>query len=607
MAGAAVVLAIALLVAWGPSRPASAQAPRPNIVVVMSDDQAAESMRFMPQVKARLADQGTTFANSFVGYSLCCPSRATYLTGQYSHNNGVMGNRPPGGGYAKLNHSNTLPVWLRAAGYRTAHIGKYLNGYGAQVPQTTVPPGYESWQGLVDPYTYRMYDYTINDNGVLRAYGTAPADYQTDVLAARAENLIKGWAPDPRPFFLTVAPLAPHGEARSPSYTGGGPRPAPRHAGRFASEPLPRPPSFNEADVSDKPKFIRDLPPMSVAAVNTVTTSYRKRAESLLAVDEMVARLVDALAASGELENTIFVYTSDNGFFHGEHRITAGKYHMYEPSLRVPLVVRGPGFARNKVVGAPVVNVDLATTFVAVAGATPRRALDGLPLQNAAKGGEADQRVILDENGPPASIASGWQRTIRGPGFSYTEHSTGERELYDLTKDPHQLGNLAGDPAHAARVAELSKRLASLAACSGASCHGLPSSPTTTGAPVPSGGADGFRQISLPKRALGRSGTSRLSVVVACADGSENGCFGTLKLTFLAKSRSTGKTVHVRAGTAKLRMQQDTTRRIRVKLGASGRSYLRRHRSVRVRATAKIVDSGGLPETARRTYRLRRR
>ncbi|HYH61310.1 MAG TPA: sulfatase-like hydrolase/transferase, partial [Solirubrobacterales bacterium] len=238
---------------------------QPNIVVVMTDDQTLASMSVMPKVERLLAERGVEFTNSFVSNPECCPSRATYLTGQYSHNNGVLRNNSPNGGYPALDGLRTLPVWLQRADYFTAHIGKYLNQYGVFDP-TEIPPGWTEWYGSVDFSTYWMYGYTLNENGTLVTYGEReteePANYQTDVYAARAAEVIARQAPEEDPFFLSVAPLAPHPEvwpANSDIPPFPNPRPAPRHSDAFATAPLPRPPSFNERNVSDKPEAIRDL------------------------------------------------------------------------------------------------------------------------------------------------------------------------------------------------------------------------------------------------------------------------------------------------------------------------------------------------------------
>lgn len=232
----------------------AAAAPKPNIVVIMTDDQTSESLRVMSKTRKLLGDAGTTFSNYFVTVPLCCPSRATFLTGQYAHNHGVLDNFLPNGGYTRLNHNNTLPLWLQEAGYYTVHIGRYLNRYGFDVPPETIPPGWTDWQGVIE--RERMYNYTLNDNGTLVVHGEAPEDYSTDVLADRAAASLTE-AATRQPFFVHIAPTAPHQDPAVQGFPN--PKPAPRHINAFATEPLPRPPSFNEANVSDKPAFIRNL------------------------------------------------------------------------------------------------------------------------------------------------------------------------------------------------------------------------------------------------------------------------------------------------------------------------------------------------------------
>jgi arylsulfatase A-like enzyme len=447
-----------------------AAAPRPNVVVFMTDDQTVESRRVMANVNRLLRDRGAIFVNNFATYPLCCPSRATLLTGQYAHNHGVLGNSPPAGGYVMLDHSNTLPVWLRAAGYYTAHIGKYLNGYGTRDP-TEIPLGWSEWRGSVDPSTYRFTGYTLNENGVLNTY----AGYQTDVYAAKAVRIIRQRAPLARPFFLSVAFLAPHsGAPADPDDPGAGiatPSPAPRHRDAFAAEPLPRPPSFNEADVSDKPLAIRSrflLPPERVAAIRE---NYQQELESLLAVDEAVARIVTALRETGELANTLIVFTSDNGFFHGEHRVAQGKNLPYEPAIRVPLILRGPGVPAGLRLTQRVANIDLAPTIIDAANAVAGRTMDGrslLPI--VANPSMSLRRDLLVERGP----GDGQYLALRTPSFLYVEHATGERELYDLRTDPYELQSRHADPAYAAVRDDLARRLAHLRFCSGTSCRTRP-------------------------------------------------------------------------------------------------------------------------------------
>jgi arylsulfatase A-like enzyme len=458
-----------LVLIAGGAAPAAAPT-RPNVVLLMTDDQTLESMRVMPNVRGLLAEQGTTFDRNYVSFSLCCPSRATLLTGQYPHNNGVMANRPPNGGYRRLDGSNTLPVWLQRAGYRTIHVGKYLNGYGTDDP-TEIPPGWSEWYGSVDPSTYRFYGYTLNENGRLVTYERA---YQTDVYARKAVGFIQRRAPGTQPFFLSVAFLAPHsGGPREPSDPVGQatPVPAPRHRNDFASAPLPRPPDFNERNVSDKPVGIRSRPLLTQSRIRKIRENYQQRLESLLAVDEAVAKIVAALRHAGELDDTLIVFTSDNGFFHGEHRVPAGKVLLYEPSIRVPLIMRGPGIPAGLRLTQRVANIDLAPTIVDAAGGSAGRVMDGrslLPLF-------ADPQLtlgrdLLVERGP----GTGTFAAVRAPGYLYAEYGNGEEELYDLARDPYELQSRHADPAYASVKADLALRLAHLRACSGPTCRTRP-------------------------------------------------------------------------------------------------------------------------------------
>lgn len=421
----------------------------PNVVVIMTDDQTLESLRVMPNVNTLIGDSGVRFSQFVVTYSLCCPSRATFLSGQYSHKSGVLANEPPNGGYAAFDHSNSLPVWLQAAGYRTIHLGKYLNGYPEQPPQV-VPPGWDSWQAF---YPLGYFNYGLNVDGVPITYGSDPADYSTDVLAARAVDAIATSAPG-EPFFLNLALYAPHDDH-------GPPVPAPRHAGSFASEPLPNNPSINEADVSDKPSFVSSLPLLKPGAITSITASYRAQLETLQAADELVADVIDALQASGELANTVVMFTSDNGLHYGEHRISSSKGRPYEESIHVPLLVRGPGFPANTTVASLAANIDLAPTIAAIAGAVPMRPVDGVDLRSIIQdpGPFADRGVLLEGYVDKKFPCFNGVRTAEA---AYWEFANGEEELYDLTNDPYQLQNRADNAAWAALQADMQARLAVL-------------------------------------------------------------------------------------------------------------------------------------------------
>lgn len=471
---AALALAAAACAAPAEARNAGG---RPNVLILETDDQTMESMRVMPNVQRLLGAKGVTFDNSFVSYSLCCPSRSTLLTGQYAHNHGVFSNGPPTGGYYKLDGSNTLAVWLRDAGYHTMHLGKYLNGYGTR-NKTEIPPGFDEWYGSVDPSTYSYYGFTLNENGKLVTYPSDPAHYQTDVYAKKASALIARRAPSKRPFFLWTAFLAPHAggpvdESDDPKGLGT-PDPAPRHKDAFASEPLPKPPSYNEADVSDKPIRVRNRPLITPTREAAIRENYQQRLETLLAVDEGVARILKTLRRTGELNDTLIVFTSDNGFFHGEHRIQIGKILPYEPSIRVPLIMRVPRGPRGLRLEQPVSNQDLAATILDATGARPGRTQDGHSLLPLMRSPEIQLgRDLLIEGllgGSPAISFAG----VRSLNFFYAEYSNGEREMYDLVRDPYELQSVANDPAYAAMRTSLAARLARLRTCAGRSCLAHP-------------------------------------------------------------------------------------------------------------------------------------
>jgi N-acetylglucosamine-6-sulfatase len=501
---AAALAAAALLAAAGaalaPAAGGAAQesgseaaADGPNVVVLMTDDQTVRDMKPLRRTRRLIGGAGVTFARSYVSYPVCCPSRATFLTGQYAHNNDVHCLYAwCGGGYGRLNQREYLPVWLERAGYATAHVGKFLNGYGKEGPDK--PRGWTEWYGLVDHSTYRMWGYTMYENGRRRTYGRTlretPRYYQTDVLRQRAVGFIRRRAPDDEPFFLSVAFLAPHHESGyTQRLTGHLVRPAPRHRGRYANLALPRPASFNERDVSDKPWFIgrwnRPLTPRREAAI---TIRRRERWESLLAVDEAVAAIVGELRRAGELDDTYVIFTSDNGYMQGEHRIPLGKMLPYDPSTQVPLLIRGPGLPSGRTTRALVGNIDLAPTILDATPATAPETLDGrsfLPFArnvrrrslrpllhetvgNGARGG-ANTREGRARNEQPRVPA--W-RAVRTTRWLYVDYKGGQRELYDLKRDPAQMNSLAGDPSRRVRLRTLRRILGDLTSCAGRECQG---------------------------------------------------------------------------------------------------------------------------------------
>jgi arylsulfatase A-like enzyme len=462
--GARILLALALVML---AAPAAAQA-RPNILVLMTDDQTYDSMAVMPKTRALIGDRGTTFTRSFVNYSLCCPSRSTLYTGQYAHNHGVLGNKLPLGGFTRLDTSNWLPLWLQSAGYRTMHVGKFLNGYGRDAP-AAVPPGFSDWYGMVDPSTYLYYGFTVLENGVPRTY---PGVYSTDFVTTRASELIASAAPSKQPFFMSVAFLAPHtGGPREPDDPAGfaTPHVAPKYKDAFASTALPTPPSFNEADMSDKPLALQARPPIGAVRAAKIQEAYQQRLESLLSVDDGVASILRTLRDTGELDNTLILFTSDNGYFHGEHRIPSGKLLVYEPSIHLPLLMRGPGVPRDAVAKQLVTNADLAPTILDAAGATPGKPQDGRSLLDLlGHPGVEWGRELLIEGGTAQGLTFTALRNYR---WKYVEHLDGERELYDLVNDPYELQSLHARPRYASLQRRLAARLHVLATCVGRSCR----------------------------------------------------------------------------------------------------------------------------------------
>lgn len=469
-----------------------ARGRRPNIVMIMTDDQVVGDLEFMQHTQRLIGAEGVRFDKSYVSYPTCCPSRATYLTGQYAHNNGVMGLYPPLGGVGRLKAANTLPVWLDKSGYTTAHMGKYLNGYGSQQP-ATVPPGWDEWYGLVDPTTYRMWGYQLNENGVIRQYGKRfdedPRLYQTDVLRDKALNFIDRRAPRKRPFFLSMAFVAPHHEWDGiRNVTGKNLRPAPRHAGVFASKSLPRPENFNEASVLDKPHLLRrgQLQP---ERVRRLTANYQRRIESLLAVDEAVRDIAERLRANQELGHTLIIFTSDNGFFQGEHRRAYGKTLAYDPASRVPLLMRGPGISPGSASQQLVGNIDLAPTILDIAKARAGLALDGQSMLPAARKKVSPRpRLFLHETGPRTFIPvkeqdSGTAPVIRKePAYTavrtgrylFIKYKSGGEELYDRRRDPQELHSQHANPAYIFIKLALQKSLRRLTSCRGAICRDMP-------------------------------------------------------------------------------------------------------------------------------------
>lgn len=459
---------------------------RPNILVIMTDDQSLESMRVMPKVKELLAAQGATYTNYYTTTPNCCPSRAGYYSGRYPHNNGVRDNIPPAGGAKAFIpvEGNTLSVWLQEAGYHTAHVGKYLNGWGnpSEYPEGVEPrPGWSRWFGLIDPFTYTYFEYKVSVDGEVRSYRKAPQDYQTDVLGEEVLRIIDDSTSKGQPFFISFTPVAPHVGA-SESGLGDKPVagisavPAPRHAGAMQGEQLPRSPSMlfddkgeTSLDVQSKPPLIRQRVREFPVNMDYALSAYRDALASLLAVDEWVARIHQELRDRGQLDNTVIIFTSDNGVFNGEHGLMQ-KNLPYEEAHHLPLYIRGPGFPAGSTASQPALNIDLAPTILVAAGLDPQPLLDGRDLKPLANDAQiAKGRAILLENFYPLGQEPLVQQ-VRVENWSYTAWAN-DRELYDLATDPYQMVNLVANPAYGPTIQALQQRLDGLSRCAGKSCE----------------------------------------------------------------------------------------------------------------------------------------
>ena len=449
------VIALGLVGACGgaeSARSADARQP-PSIVFVLTDDQRWDTLWGMRTVEEALAAHGATFTNSFVVNALCCPSRSSIFTGRYSHSTGVYLNTPPHGGFRAFHDSATIATALHAAGYTTGFFGKYLNRYGASAAdERYVPPGWDRWNAFLGKTAY--YDYRLVDGGHVTHYGGGAGDYSTDVLARAATEFV---ATAPRPFFVELAPFAPHEPATPPR----------RYRDAFAHFSWWRPPSFNERDLSDKPRYIRRLGPLTPKQVAQAMRFRREQLEAALAVDDGVRSLLQALERRHMLESTMIVFASDNGVAWGEHPlIAARKVVPYEEPIRVPLVVRYDPLIRERPSqdGHLVLNIDLAPTFAAVAGVKLPR-VEGrslLPLLSSARRPHWRGDFLVEHLAGPPQRAVPTYCAVRAERYKYVLYQTREEELYDLLLDPHELDNLASHPALQKTKAHLRARLAAL-------------------------------------------------------------------------------------------------------------------------------------------------
>ncbi len=455
-------------------------ATRPNFVFVMTDDLDERSVRDLPGVRNLMGSNGATFNNAYVTYSLCCPSRATVLRGQYPHNHGILDNSPPLGGEAKFRSlgrdRSTVATWLNDAGYQTKYVGKYMNGYDGRY----VPPGWDEW------FVLKVANDVVNDNG----RNFTLTGNSTDRFADETSDFIRRSSASPAPFFALVGTKAPH----TP------PEVATRHQDAFATTPLPRPPNFNEPDVSDKPAWVQSYAPRSQTAIADMEQEYRGRLRSMLAVEDLLRQTVDTLRETGELQNTYIVLTSDNGFHFANHRLPVGKRTPYEEDTGIPLIVRGPGVPAGAVRDQFVLNNDFAPTIADLAGAPTPAFVDGRSFAPLLTGSPPSswRTAFLNENWYPESGGSlpvPTHKSVHTQRYMFTDYdASNEHELYDLVADPYQLES-APRAGNDQLYSELQARLNSLRDCTGAGCRAAewgddvappPSSPDTASPSVTS-------------------------------------------------------------------------------------------------------------------------
>jgi arylsulfatase A-like enzyme len=465
------LLAVAGIFALLPLVATAQVAPRPNVIVIMTDDMRTDDLSTLPQIQSLIADAGATFRNAYSPFPLCCPARATLLTGQYAHNHGVQSNKAPTGGFSVFDDSRTLATWLDR-NYVTGWIGKYFNEYGANGTATYVPPGWDEWN-TPDGSVWNYAQTRWNVNGVMKTFN---GQYQTDTLGDFAISFINRHVDDAEPFFLVASILAPHtGTPSEPDDPTGFPTPyvSPEYRDSLSTLQLDRNPAFNE-DTSDKPL---NLSPLSASEVRALTEVNQQRRESLLSAQDVVQRIADVLAATGELNNTYILFFSDNGYTLGEHRIRGGKVLPYEITAKVPLLIRGPGIPPGTVVNQPVGLHDLAPTVLRMTqnvGAQGTFVIDGVNILSMISDPTLRRnRPIVIEGAPPnGELTPDWTfQGIRTPRWKYVERPTGKRELYDLINDPYELQNQAGMASFSTVQAQMRDRLGRYKFCKGSGCQ----------------------------------------------------------------------------------------------------------------------------------------
>jgi len=465
------------------------QNPRPNIIVIMTDDLDLNSFNLLlsenmlPNIQNYLITNGTIFTNNFVTTSNCCPSRATFFTGLYVHNHQVYTNVPKlNGSIAAFDDSSTLAVWLNTGDYRTGLIGKYLNGYGIFTEPSYIPPGWDDWKALIEKFTWRMYNYRINNNGNILDFDNHTSDYQTDVLASYASEFIE--KPElnkaNQSFFLLLSPTAPHNEFDTihgkkcefdPHMAKMGIRAPARYQGTLNHLSLYMSESFNEYNVKDKPPWIQELPLLNEEEIECLKIVHQERLGSIIAIDDLMGTVIESLKNKKILKNTIIIFTSDNGFSLDQHRVL-GKRVPYEESVRVPLIIKDFSKKLPPIDERLIINTDLAPTILKIAGISSLETMDGRSILSNDKSLQEWRKHFLIEYwkdyiipNVPSFVA------VRSDSYLYVEYESGDREFYDLKNDPLELNNQINNEKCLQKINFLKQILAKLKNCSNGNCQ----------------------------------------------------------------------------------------------------------------------------------------
>ncbi|KAI5275414.1 Arylsulphatase [Aureobasidium subglaciale] len=436
----------------------------PNIVFILTDDQDVhlQSLDYMPLVQKHLIDKGTYYDKHYCTTAVCCPARVTLMTGKAAHNTNITDVNPPYGGYPKFVkqgfNSAYLPVWLQEAGYNVYYTGKLFNAHNVDNYDSPYPAGFTSHDFLLDPFTYNYMNSSFQHNQ--DPPQSHEGEYVTDVLAQKAYNLLEEAVEADKPFFLMIAPSAPHADIQNNSgtLTFDAPVSAPRHAHLFLDVKVPRTSNFNP-DTPSGANWIRRLEQQNITNVDWNDHFHRQRLRALQAVDEMVDGLFDRMESLDLLENTYIFYSSDNGFHIGNHRMQPGKSTGCEEDINIPLIIRGPNVPINYTTQLVTSHTDIAATIFSLLNIPLREDFDGSPIPVTTSAiaaspqkrrehvqieywGFAGGEGIYDRRLHQNNTFKGIRIVGEGYNFYYQIWCTNEHELYDMSKDPQQMVNL---------------------------------------------------------------------------------------------------------------------------------------------------------------------